>query len=136
MFCCLNSHEPDALDWEALSRLETLVILMGAQQLGEIIHRLVRQGRSRTTPIAIIQWAATPQQQIWTGTLENILEQTSGVSLSPAMIVIGQVVELRPYLEPKNIYIEEFLFSNAPHLETMDANLPHLLLSPSPPLFP
>ncbi|MUH00945.1 uroporphyrinogen-III C-methyltransferase, partial [Scytonema sp. UIC 10036] len=124
-FAVLTAHEPDALDWEALSRLETLVILMGSQHLGEIIHRLLRQGRSRSTPIAIIKWAATLQQQIWVGTLENILEQTSGVSLSPSVIVIGQVVELRQYLQPEKIYVEEFSFSNAPHSETMHTNLPH-----------
>ncbi len=128
-FAVLTAHEPDALDWEALSRLETLVILMGSQHLGEIIHRLVREERSRSTPIAIIKWAATPQQQIWTGTLENILEQTSGVSLSPAVIVIGQVVGLHQYLQPEKISVEEFSFPTTPHLETMHANLP-----PSPPL--
>jgi uroporphyrin-III C-methyltransferase len=102
-FAVFTAHEPDALDWEALSRLETLVILMGGQHLAEILHRLVRQGRSRLTPIAIIRWAGTPQQTIWTGTLENILEQTSGVSLSPAVIVIGEVVGLYSYLQPEKI---------------------------------
>ncbi len=102
-FAVFTAHEPDALDWEALSRLETLVILMGGQHLAEIIHRLVRQGRSRSTPIAIIRWAGTPQQEIWISTLENILEQTSGVSLSPVIIVIGEVVRLRSYLQPEKI---------------------------------
>lgn len=102
-FAVFTAHEPDALDWEALSRLETLVILMGGQHLPEIVHQLVRQGRSRLTPIAIIRWAGTPSQQIWIGELGNILEQTAGLSLSPVVIVIGEVVGLRKYLQPENI---------------------------------
>ncbi|MEC4815048.1 MAG: uroporphyrinogen-III C-methyltransferase, partial [Scytonema sp. PMC 1069.18] len=102
-FAVLTAHDPDALDWEALSRLETLVILMGTQHLPEILHRLLKKGRSPSTPIAIIQWAGTPKQKVWTGTLENILEQTSGVSLSPAVIAIGEVVALRQYLQPDTI---------------------------------
>lgn len=122
-FAVFTAHDPDALDWETLSRLETLVILMGGQHLAEILHRLVRQGRSRLTPIAIIRWAGTPQQQIWTGTLENILEQTSGVSLSPAVIVIGEVVGLRGYLQPEKISLENSSVPDTSHTQTMQTNL-------------
>ncbi len=97
-FAVFTGHEPEALDWEALSRLETLVILMGGQHLYEILSRLLEQGRSHLTPVAIIHWAGTSQQKIWTGTLSTILEQTSGVSLSPAVIVIGEVVGFHKYL--------------------------------------
>jgi uroporphyrinogen III methyltransferase / synthase len=123
-FAVLTAHDPDALDWEALSRLETLVILMGTQHLSEILHRLVRKGRSRSTPIAIIQWAGTPQQKVWTGTLENILEQTSSVSLSPAVIAIGEVVALRQYLQSDKI-AEDCTVTQALHSQTMHTNLPH-----------
>lgn len=99
-FAVLTAHEPDELDWEALAQIETLVILMGGKQLGEIVHQLVRHGRSLQTPIALIQWAGCPQQQIWTAKLKNIVEQTAGVSLSPVVIVIGEVVRLRNYLQP------------------------------------
>nr|WP_238361070.1 uroporphyrinogen-III C-methyltransferase [Iningainema tapete] len=97
-FAVFTAHEPDALDWEALSRLETLVILMGGKHLGEIVHRLWLQGRSLSTPIAIIQSCGTERQKIWTGSLENIVQQISGESLSPSVIVIGEVVGLRSYL--------------------------------------
>ena len=108
-FAVLTAHEPEVLDWEALSRLETLVILMGGQHLPEIVHQLVRHGRSPLTPIAIIRWAGTPRQQIWTAQLGNILEQTTELSLSPAVIVIGEVVGLRKYLQPENIYLDEII---------------------------
>ncbi|MEH1843930.1 MAG: uroporphyrinogen-III C-methyltransferase [Nostoc sp.] len=108
-FAVLTAHEPEVLDWEALSHLETLVILMGGQHLPEIVHQLVRHGRSHLTPIGIIRWAGTPAQQIWTAQLGNILEQTSELSLSPAVIVIGEVVGLRKYLQPENIYLDEII---------------------------
>lgn len=98
-FAVLSAHEPDALEWEALAQIETLVILMGAKHLPEIVEELLRHGRSPHTPIAIIRWAGQPQQQIWVGTLETIVQQTSRQSLSPAVMVIGEVVRLRPYLQ-------------------------------------
>lgn len=98
-FAVLTAHDPEQLDWEALTQIETLVILMGGQQLAEIVQQLLRHGRSRQTPIAVIRWAGCLQQQIWTDKLENIVAQTAGVSLSPVVIVIGEVVRLRDYLQ-------------------------------------
>jgi len=97
-FAVATAHEPDALDWELLSQLETLVLLMGAKQLPEMIEQLLRHGRSLETPIAVIRWAGQPEQQVWTGTLGSILRQTEHQMLSPAVIVVGEVVRLRPYL--------------------------------------
>lgn len=98
-FAVFSAHEPDALDWESLSHLETLVILMGARHLPELVNRLMQQGRSPQTPIAIIRWAGHPEQQIWVSTLEAIVQQTSRQSLSPAVMVIGEVVRLRAFLQ-------------------------------------
>ena len=126
-FAVLTAHEPDVLDWDALSRLETLVILMGGRNLPEIIHQLVKHGRSPSTAIAIIRWAGTPQQQVWTAELDNILEQTSGVSLSPVVIVIGEVVRLCNYLQPEKISLDQ-----VSHVQTMLNNFstsPHLPLT-------
>lgn len=103
-FAVFSAHEPNQLDWEALSRLDTLVILMGGRNIAEIVRRLQQCGRSHHTAIAIIRWAATAQQQVWTGTLETILTQVSGINLSPAVIVIGEVVGLRSFLEFETIY--------------------------------
>ncbi len=108
-FAVLTAHEPDALDWDALSRIETLVILMGSKHLPEIVSQLLRHQRSPHTPVAIARWAGTSQQQVWTGTLETIVEQTSGELLSPTVIVIGEVVELRRYLQFENISLDNSL---------------------------
>ncbi|WP_430685379.1 uroporphyrinogen-III C-methyltransferase [Leptolyngbya sp. AN02str] len=96
----LSAHEPDRLDWEALARMDTLVILMGAQQLGTIVQQLMNRGRSPQTPVAVTRWAGHPQQQTWTGTLQSIQQVTAHQPLSPAIITIGEVVSLRPYLIP------------------------------------
>lgn len=97
-FAVLSAHDPEALDWEALARLETLVILMGGQQLPAIVSRLTLHGRSPLTAVAVIRWAGQPQQTIWEGSLADIGKQTMGISLSPCVIVIGEVVRLRQYL--------------------------------------
>jgi uroporphyrinogen III methyltransferase / synthase len=94
-FVTLTAHEPELLDWEALARIDTLVILMGGRTLEVIVERLQTNGRSLDEPIAIIRNAGRPEQQVWTGTLADIVEQTAGISLSPAVIVIGAVVNLR-----------------------------------------
>jgi uroporphyrinogen III methyltransferase / synthase len=98
-FAVVSGHDPLALDWEALVRMETLVVLMGGSQLLEIVRLLQRYGKSSQTSIAIIRWAGRTQQQIWTGTLENIVRRTAGESLSPTVIVIGEVVGLREFLQ-------------------------------------
>ena len=98
-FAAITAHSPDDLDWDALSRMPTLVILMGAKTLGAIVSQLLKHDRAASTPIAIIKWAGTAQQQIWISDLGNIIPKTAGINLSPAVIVIGQVVKLRDYLQ-------------------------------------
>jgi uroporphyrinogen III methyltransferase / synthase len=73
---------------------------MGGQHLLEIVEQLQQQGRSPHTPIAVIRWAGHPQQQIWAGTLATIVNRTRDQKLSPTVIVIGEVVALRHYLQP------------------------------------
>lgn len=99
-FAVFSAHDPEALNWQALAPLDTLVILMGGRALPEIIHQLEKHGRSLQTPIAVIRWAGHPQQQIWTGTLESIIQKTARQPLSPTVMVIGEVVRLRPFLQP------------------------------------
>ncbi|MEA5510110.1 uroporphyrinogen-III C-methyltransferase [Crocosphaera sp. UHCC 0190] len=94
-FTVMTGHDPNLLNWDALAKIDTLVILMGAKKLGRIIYNLLEKGRSPDEPIAIIRDGGSPKQKIWIGTLKSIIEQVSGVSLSPAIIVIGKVVNLR-----------------------------------------
>ncbi len=94
-FTVLSGHNPDDLDWLALSKIDTLVILMGGRNLAKIISLLTYNGKSPDTAIAIIRWAGTSQQQTWFGNLDNIVNKTLNISLSPCVIVIGKVVNNR-----------------------------------------
>ena len=98
-FAVVTAHLPDDLDWEALARMPTVVILMGANQLSVIVTQLLKHDRSANTPIAIIRWAGTPQQQVWVSDLGQICSETANTELSPAVIVVGEVVRLREYLQ-------------------------------------
>jgi uroporphyrinogen III methyltransferase/synthase len=127
-FTVLSAHEPETLDWQTLSRIDTLVILMGAKSLSLIVEQLQRHGRSPQTPIALIRWAGQPQQQIWIGCLSSIVQQTRSQSLSPCVIVIGEVVGLRSYLGGQRV---EGKSSSPPALSLSS---PPPMLSPSLPL--
>ncbi len=93
-----SAHDPDSLDWDFLVRSESLVILMGGRSLPTLVEQLQQHGKPADTPIAIIRWGGWPQQQVWTATLETILPKVAGERLSPTVIVIGPVVQLRDAL--------------------------------------
>jgi uroporphyrin-III C-methyltransferase len=95
-FTVLSGHNPEQLDWPTLSKIDTLVILMGGRNLAQIVSSLQAQGKPSDCPLAIIRWAGSPQQQIWWGTLGDIVTKTLNISLSPCVIVIGKVVDKAP----------------------------------------
>jgi uroporphyrinogen III methyltransferase/synthase len=94
-FTVVSAHNPSRLNWATLAAVDTLVILMGGKHLPEIVRHLQHQGQPPQHPVAIVQWAGWDRQQIWVGTLADIVNQTTGVLLSPAVIVVGRVVNLR-----------------------------------------
>ncbi len=94
-FVVLSAHNPTTLNWQVLAQVDTLVILMGGRHLPEIVDQLQHQGRSPLTPVAVIRWGGHANQQIWRGSLEDITQQTAGATLSPAVIVIGEVAQFQ-----------------------------------------
>jgi uroporphyrinogen III methyltransferase/synthase len=96
-FAVCSAHDPDALNWEALAQIDTLVVLMAGRTLPVVVQQLLRHGRASTTAIAAIRAAGHPQQDIWIGSLESIVVQTAGIRLSPVVLVVGEVVHLRDY---------------------------------------
>ncbi|MEB3826062.1 uroporphyrinogen-III C-methyltransferase [Phormidium sp. CCY1219] len=112
-FTVLSGHQPDELDWENLTPMPTLVILMGTRKLPEILWQLQRHGKSAQTPIAILRACGSDRQQVWTGTLADILDRTRGETLSPAIIAIGDVVRLRHYLQVPHLQKQRTLADNA-----------------------
>jgi uroporphyrin-III C-methyltransferase len=82
------------IDWDGISKIGTIVFLMGVEHLPEIVAQLIAHGRSSDTPAALIQEGTTQNQLVVTGTLEDILEKTQDVH-PPAVLVVGEVVGLR-----------------------------------------
>lgn len=100
------------IDWETVAKLEgTLVFLMGMANLSEITTELIAYGKSTSTPVALVSWATHYNQKVVIGTLENINEKarTSGIK-PPALIVVGDVVELR---EKLNFFENKPLFGKS-----------------------
>ena len=93
-FAVLSGHQPEQLDWNALACIDTLVILMGGRSLSKIVTSLQDNGRSSYEPVAIVRHCSRPEQEVFRGTLADIVEKTASFSLSPAVIIIGKVVEL------------------------------------------
>ena len=86
--------------WEKLATgIGTIVFLMGIGNLRNICQELIKNGRSPETPVAIIHKGTLPEQKTITGSLENIYETARRENIKPpGIIVVGEVVELRPEL--------------------------------------
>jgi len=90
----------DRVDWEALSKVDTLVILMGVHNVEHIARALIAAGRTIDTPAAMVQMAFWPGQQIIVGTLATIGEEVRRAHVeAPATLVIGEVVRLHDKLK-------------------------------------
>lgn len=88
--------EESNIDWSAVSKSGTIVFLMGVKNLPLIVKRLVDCGKSVDTPVALVRWGTTPDQQTVAGTLETIVDRVREAGLkSPSIIVVGEVVTLR-----------------------------------------
>jgi uroporphyrinogen III methyltransferase/synthase len=86
------------IDWDAVSRMGTIVFLMGVEHLPEIVDRLIAHGRGVDTPVALIREGTTQNQLVITGRLEDIVEKTRGI-YPPAVLVVGEVVRLHEQLD-------------------------------------
>ena len=101
----VTGHEdPDKsesdLDWDALARMKgTLVFFMGVGNLPKIAGTLTARGRDPETPAAAIAQGTTSGQRTTAGTLENLARKVEEAGIEPpALIVVGDVVELRDRL--------------------------------------
>ena len=89
----------DPLDWGALARMDTLVVLMGVERLGEVVERLRAHGRAAETPVALVENGTLPDERVVAGTLADIVERAIRARVRPpAVIVVGEVVRLRARL--------------------------------------
>lgn len=96
-FHVITGHAVDAVpDLRAYADLQdTLVFLMGKQNLQQIAEKLIAAGKPKETPVAVIYGGATSSQMVARGTLTNIWKETAlDEPKSPAVIIVGNVAEL------------------------------------------
>jgi uroporphyrin-III C-methyltransferase len=81
----------------------TVVILMAMSKLEGIMDIFTQQGKGET-PVAIIQDGTTPQQQMVTGTVKDIVWRAQAAGMgNPAIIVVGEVVRLQAMLTNETV---------------------------------
>ena len=85
-----------SIKWHKLATaVDTIVILMGVENLESIIKNLINHGLSTDTKIAVIENGTLKEQKIIIGNFNNIRKKMNDASLKPpAVIIIGDVVSL------------------------------------------
>lgn len=101
-FAVVTGHEDpgkkiSSINWEKLAGgVDTLVFLMGVENLSKIVAKLLQYGRAPETPVAIIMNGTRANQRTITGTLADIVILAEKEDVKPpAIIIVGEVVKLR-----------------------------------------
>jgi uroporphyrin-III C-methyltransferase len=90
---------PDGLDWTAIARGAPVIVLyMALKHLPNIVERLMTGGRRPDEPVAVVSKGTTPSQRVVVSTLGNVAGAAGEIE-TPAIIVVGEVVRLRPELD-------------------------------------
>lgn len=85
-------------DWAQLAQSrQTLAIYMGTLKAADISEQLIRHGRDKATPVAVISRGTRVDQHVATGTLQQLANLAKNAPM-PALIVVGEVVELHQTL--------------------------------------
>jgi len=89
-----------SLDFKQLATTPgTKVMLMGVERIGVITARLIENGAAPETPMALVRWGTTGQQQTLRGTLGDMAAKVEAAGFkAPAVAVMGGVVTLRDSL--------------------------------------
>ncbi len=81
------------LDYEALAKINTIIVLMGRSNLAKVACSLIAAGRDPDTPAACIERGTTPRQQSVVATLATIAAAADRAGLrAPVVTVVGDVV--------------------------------------------
>ena len=83
-----DDTDAPAMDYDALARIDTVVVLMGRARLAEVVAGMIGAGRAAGTPVACVERATTPEQRCVTGTLATIVELVEGAGLRAPMITV------------------------------------------------
>ncbi|MEE9442318.1 MAG: uroporphyrinogen-III C-methyltransferase [candidate division Zixibacteria bacterium] len=87
-------------DWVAKIKNGTVVIYMGVNEISNITSQLIEYGMNSDTSAAIVERGTFPSQRVFTATLKNLPGIVKNENVRPpALFVLGEVVNLQPYLE-------------------------------------
>lgn len=104
-FAVVTGHEDpgkehSSMRWDKLATaVDTLVFLMGVENLPHITAKLIENGRAPDTPAAVIRWGTKPEQRVLVTTVGKAAEQVRLQGIKPpAIFIVGNVVQLREKL--------------------------------------
>lgn len=92
---------PDRIDWDAIGRGSPVIVMyMAMKHMGQIAANLVSAGRRADEAVAFVCNAATAEQTVLETTLGRAEADMVAAGIEPpAIVVIGEVVRLRPSLD-------------------------------------
>ncbi len=95
-FAVFTGHDGDSEDFDPeLTRVDTMVFLMGLSSIENIMKKLLKLGKKPSTPVIVISRGTLPEQVSVLGTISDIAEKTKNLEIqSPATIVVGEVTAL------------------------------------------
>lgn len=104
-FAVVTGHEDptkaeSTIKWSHLATaVDTLVFLMGVENLPHITSKLIEHGRAADTPAAVIRWGTKPEQRVLVTTVGEAAAAVAKAGIKPpAIFIVGQVVTLREKL--------------------------------------
>jgi len=124
-FTVITGHEApekgeSSIAWDKISTSsDTLVFLMGMENLAHIVNQLIQNGKPSSTPVAVISQGTSSRQGTLVGTLEDIVSRAKQEGFEPpAVIVVGEVVQLREQLrwfDNRPLFGKRILVTRAEH---------------------
>jgi len=89
------------LNWKALAHPnQTVVFYMGLHGAPTLCKEMVAHGLSGSTPVALVEQGTTPQQRVYTATLDTLLDTIKSKDIKPpTLIIVGEVVSLHDKLK-------------------------------------
>ncbi len=95
-----EQKDQSSVRWGWLARAaDTLVVLMGMENLEAIVSDLLQAGQDPATPAAVVRWGTTGMQQTVTSGLAQLAAEVKASGLRPpAILIVGEVVKLREHL--------------------------------------
>ncbi|MHC1752745.1 uroporphyrinogen-III C-methyltransferase [Humidesulfovibrio sp.] len=99
--CFITGHEDPTKEesghnWEVYAKSNsTLVFYMGVKNLPMIAGNLMKNGRDKNTPVALVRWGTRCNQQSMVSTLENVAADAEQRKFAaPSIIIVGGVCSL------------------------------------------